>query len=88
VRFSEALSEGDLAAARRCAAGCEYVLHGHTHRANDVSIAGLRIINPGALFRARPHTVATLDLARDAVAFWCVDENADENAGPQVFDLP
>lgn len=49
-----------------------YVFHGHTHVARDVRIGPLRIINPGALRRARPHTVATLDLAAEHVEFWPV----------------
>jgi putative phosphoesterase len=47
----------------------DYILHGHTHSARDERIAGARVINPGALHRAPQYTVATLDLANDAVRF-------------------
>ena len=38
----------------------DYLLHGHTHQQSDHSIGRTRVINPGALFRARRHTVALL----------------------------
>lgn len=38
----------------------DYLLHGHTHLQADDVIAKTRVINPGALFRARRHTVALL----------------------------
>lgn len=47
----------------------DYVLHGHSHRCRDERVGGARIINPGALYRARPLTVATLDVARDLLVF-------------------
>ena len=47
----------------------DYILHGHTHQRRDDRMGGVRIINPGALHRARQRTVATLDLAGDALAF-------------------
>lgn len=47
----------------------DYILHGHTHVARDESINGVRVINPGALFRARPKSVATLDTATDELVF-------------------
>lgn len=37
-----------------------YLLHGHTHLQSDHTIGRTRVINPGALFRARRHTVALL----------------------------
>ena len=42
-----------------------YLLSGHTHVPHDQRIGKLRWINPGALFRARPQTVAFLDVAAD-----------------------
>lgn len=40
--------------------GFDYLLHGHTHLLSD-SVQGMtRIINPGALFRARRYTAALL----------------------------
>ena len=47
----------------------DYILHGHTHVPRDERIGGARVINPGALHRARTYTVATLDLDRDALRF-------------------
>jgi putative phosphoesterase len=39
----------------------DFLLHGHTHRAFDGELDGVRTINPGALHRAAIFTVATLD---------------------------
>lgn len=47
----------------------DYVFFGHTHRCRDERCGRVRIINPGALSRARLHTVAVLDLQTDAVRF-------------------
>lgn len=38
----------------------DYIFHGHTHERSDAMVEGIRIINPGALHRARPLTVALL----------------------------
>ncbi len=51
----------------------DYVLHGHTHRYADTRVGRTRVINPGALYRARPHTVATLNVAADTVCFLRLD---------------
>lgn len=51
-----------------------YLCHGHTHRASDQRRGKTRIINPGALFRAREYTVAVLDTHADALAFYPVPE--------------
>ena len=40
-----------------------YVFHGHTHTRRDEQIGSTRVINPGALQRARPKTFAVLDVA-------------------------
>ncbi len=48
----------------------DYLFHGHTHVARDERQAGKRVINPGALQRARIKTVATLDLTNDTVEFY------------------
>lgn len=45
----------------------DYLLHGHTHRRSDETVAKTRVINPGALFRASKHTVALLTPATDAL---------------------
>ena len=50
----------------------DYVLHGHTHVARDDRRGDTRIINPGALHRARRKTVATLDTAVDELGFHVV----------------
>jgi putative phosphoesterase len=41
----------------------DYVFHGHTHQAADRLVGKTRVINPGALHRARPKTLIVLDLA-------------------------
>ncbi len=46
----------------------DYLFHGHTHVARDVRRGETRIINPGALVRANPKSVATLDLSADLPA--------------------
>ena len=40
----------------------DYLFHGHTHQAVDKRQGATRIINPGALHRARPKTFVILDL--------------------------
>lgn len=49
--------------------GVEYVLHGHTHEMRDERIERSRVINPGALCRARRYTAAILDLREDRLEF-------------------
>jgi len=51
-----------------------YLCHGHSHVKLDEQRNGSRIINPGALFRAREYTVALLDTDNDALAFFAVDQ--------------
>ena len=46
-----------------------YLCHGHTHRAADHRQQHTRIINPGALHRAREYSVALLDTDQDTVTF-------------------
>jgi uncharacterized protein len=41
----------------------DYVFHGHTHQVRDDRVGKTRVINPGALHRARLKTFAVLDLA-------------------------
>jgi putative phosphoesterase len=62
-------------------AGVDYVLFGHTHRPQDIRIESVRFVNPGALHRAHPRTVATLDLATDELRFWPVSSRAVGGAG-------
>jgi putative phosphoesterase len=47
----------------------DYILHGHTHAPRDEHLGETRIINPGALHRARGKTVATLETATNALTF-------------------
>lgn len=54
--------------------GVDYILHGHTHAQRDERIGPVRIINPGALVRARAHTVATLDTATDELIFHRIED--------------
>lgn len=51
--------------ARLLASEPAYLLHGHTHVARDERIGSTRIVNPGALHRAVPYSVALLDPATD-----------------------
>lgn len=45
--------------------GADYLLHGHSHELRDERSGRTRIINPGALFRAKRYTAALLDPGRD-----------------------
>ena len=45
----------------------DYVLLGHSHVAGEQRVGRTRLINPGALYRAKVKTVALLDLATDAL---------------------
>ena len=47
----------------------DYILTGHTHIKKDEKIGKTRIINPGALFRAYPKTIALLDAKNDILEF-------------------
>jgi putative phosphoesterase len=40
----------------------DFVFYGHTHVAREHRCGGTRVINPGALHRARPRSFAVLDL--------------------------
>ncbi len=46
-----------------------YVVHGHTHVRRDERVGKTRIINPGALHRAKTRSVALLDVATDELRF-------------------
>lgn len=50
----------------------DYLMVGHSHRRHDERFGRLRLINPGALFRAREKTVALLDVASDVLQFLTV----------------
>lgn len=80
VRAAE--TRGDGAWLRDSFDDVDYVLHGHTHEAHDRRLGPVRIINPGAIYRASPPTVATLDLASDQLRFWRIDLDANDNPQP------
>jgi putative phosphoesterase len=84
-RLMRRLETRDRAAFEQLTRGWDYILYGHTHCAADTRVGHVRLINPGALERARPHTVATLDLARDVLEFWGVDERAEPSGPPLRF---
>jgi hypothetical protein len=44
-----------------------YVCHGHSHQIRDEQVNGVRVINPGALHRAKVPTVAVLDTVSDVL---------------------
>ena len=48
-------------------ANVDYLFSGHTHLQHDSRQRSTRMINPGALFRAREKTFATVDLVKDTV---------------------
>jgi putative phosphoesterase len=50
----------------------DYLLLGHTHVQSDHKEGRVRVINPGALYRAVPKTVATLDTVTDQLTFLTV----------------
>jgi putative phosphoesterase len=62
-----AMTHGDRSTSwrRLIAEEPNYLLSGHTHEASDQRHGPVRFINPGALHRARRHSVALLDLASD-----------------------
>ena len=41
----------------------DLVCYGHTHRAEQRRVGKTLMLNPGALHRANPHSIATVDLA-------------------------
>jgi len=51
----------------------DYLLQGHTHIPLDERVGRTRVINPGALHRAKVKTVALLDTKADIVSFLTID---------------
>ena len=47
----------------------DFVLYGHTHEADVEVLDGKCFVNPGALFRANPKTVATIDTQTSEIKF-------------------
>lgn len=70
-----AVTHGDsLREVRRLlSAGPDYLFYGHSHRLSDTRQGRARLINPGALHRARTWTVALLDLASDTLRFLTIE---------------
>jgi putative phosphoesterase len=52
ARLAEAISNQEF----------DLVCHGHTHLARNELVGRTRVLNPGALFRATPHSVAIVEL--------------------------
>jgi len=67
IAFTHGHLEGEIDAALR--EGAAYLLHGHSHATRDDRIGATRVINPGALFRARRYTAAVVDPLEDTVQF-------------------
>jgi putative phosphoesterase len=84
-RLARAIRQGDLLAFAGMTAGLDYILYGHVHKPADARVGRVRLINAGALERARPRTVATLDPAGDKLKFWQVDELVDPTEPPSPF---
>jgi predicted phosphodiesterase len=63
----------------------DYIIHGHTHVRRDerVKTAGgsTRLVNPGALHRARVKSVALLDVATDRLEFLELPEGGRPRGG-------
>jgi putative phosphoesterase len=66
-----AVTHGDSSRMMRhlALAGPDYLLFGHSHVPTDGRDGTIRLINPGALHRARAWTVALLDTDMDALKF-------------------
>lgn len=82
-RLVRALETEDPVSVSAAAPDWNYVCFGHTHRATDLRVGNLRLINPGALERVRVRTVATLNVNRDELAFWETDEFAAPEEPPR-----
>jgi putative phosphoesterase len=67
-----AVTHGDSSREVRRLVGLDpdYLLFGHSHVATDDRQGATRWINPGALHRADPHSVAVLDLGTDVLEFF------------------
>lgn len=63
----------------------DYLLYGHTHRCDDRRVGRCRIINPGALYRAKVRTVALLDPESDRLEF--IPLSAGDSARDSGADL-
>jgi len=64
-----AFTHGHIGTAVRDGSSADYFIHGHTHRQRDERRGATRFINPGALHRASPFSVALLDPSSDSLEF-------------------
>ena len=67
---------GDDMLALRLAAedeNLDYIFTGHTHEAADQHFGSVRVINPGAVYRAAEPSFATLDLESDALKYFHIN---------------
>lgn len=55
----------------------DILLHGHTHEIRDEMIQGVRVLNPGALHRAKTHTVLLLETTTAHATWLDVDVELD-----------
>jgi uncharacterized protein len=71
-----AVTHGDSSREVRRLVGLDpdYLLFGHSHVATDDRQGATRWINPGALHRADPHSVAVLDLGTDVLEFLTITD--------------
>ena len=51
----------------------DIVCYGHTHHAEFHMVQQTFVVNPGALFRAKTHTIAILDIQQMPIRAWHVD---------------
>lgn len=56
----------------RLLGSCDVVFHGHTHMRRRERMGRALVVNPGALQRARVHTIATMDTRDLSIAFHAV----------------
>ena len=57
----------------------DYLLHGHTHEIRDEVVGRTRVLNPGALHRARRYTALLLDPASGTAEWIQVDDGETED---------
>jgi putative phosphoesterase len=88
ARLDALLRRGDVEGLAAATGGVDYILFGHTHVAADERAGDVRLVNPGALHRARPRTVVTIDLEADSVEHWVVQErDSTTEAAPVRYPL-
>ncbi|RMF85208.1 MAG: YfcE family phosphodiesterase [Planctomycetota bacterium] len=68
--------ERDASAAESLLSGVDLVAYGHTHEAAHFTAGSVEFVNPGALHRARPHSVATVDTESREIEHWIVSDDA------------